>query len=83
MGKVYDYQTSTIEGARAFAEAHAEWEPDDTPTEAECRQEEFELNFECPECGAGYDSIEFDRNKCSCTECKHEWEEEDDRDDSY
>ena len=78
MSKKYDYQTSTVDGAAAFAQRHAEWEPDDTPTEAECRQEEFEFNFECPECNAGYNDIKFRRNKCSCRVCGHNWEEEDD-----
>ena len=81
MSGKYDYQTSTISGARAFAEAHAEWEPDDTPTAAECRQEEFELNFECPECPAGYDDMEFDGHTCTCTSCGHTWDEEPDHDD--
>jgi len=34
-----DYQTSTVEGAAAWAEGHAEPDYDDGPTDEECRAE--------------------------------------------
>ena len=35
----YDYQTSTVSGAAAWAERNAEPDYDDRPTDAECRGE--------------------------------------------
>jgi hypothetical protein len=37
-----DYHTSTVSGARAHAERHAEYEPDDRPTKADCDREAAE-----------------------------------------
>jgi len=35
----HDYQTSTVDGARAHAERHAEPDYDDRPTKADCDRE--------------------------------------------
>ena len=36
----HDYHTSTVDGARAHAERHAEPDHDDRPTKADCDREE-------------------------------------------
>ena len=38
----HDYHTSTVDGARAHAEYHARYEPDDRPTKADCEREAAE-----------------------------------------
>ena len=76
-----DYYTNTVEDAASFERYHArDAYYDDRPTQAECLQEEFEANLNCPKCGATYKDIDLDMLTCFCTVCKHEWELEEEED---
>lgn len=64
MNNNFDYQTSTVDGARGFADMHAEPErcdyvPDEFEDESEDENEEYEEEYEnecncsCPWCDCG------------------------------
>jgi hypothetical protein len=58
MGK-HDYQTSTVDGARAHAERHAEPDyDDDRPTKEDCEREEAQERWLDEELPAIIDTLE-------------------------